>query len=100
MNQVYVVHSIRQQLGVAERANRSTPEDITVLLSHSGLAEIHWLYGTIRIPFSATKPLHHSSSSTVVADVFFSRLFGCLAYVHLQQYQHPALASHATQCVP
>ena len=57
-------HSIRdtpQQLGVAERLNRSISEGIATLLSQSGLARVwwedaamHWLYGKIRLPSSVT----------------------------------------------
>ena len=103
-------HSIRdtpQQLGVAERMNRSLSEGITVLLSQSGLtrtwwedAAMHWLYGKIRIPSSATGPstpfeLFYNRKP----DVSALRPFGCLAYVHLQKDQRPALASHAAQCI-
>ena len=103
-------HSIRdtpQQLGVAERMNRSIAEGITLALSQSGLgrswwedAAAHWLYGKIRIPSSIIAP--HTPF-----ELFYGRKpdasalwpFGCLAYVHLQKDQRPALAPHAEQCV-
>ena len=89
-------HSIRdtpQQLGVAERLNRSIAEGITTALSQSGLARnwweeaaTHWLHGKIRIPSSATAP-------RTPYELFYGRLpdasalclFGCLTYMHLQK---------------
>jgi transposase InsO family protein len=103
-------HSVRdtpQQLGVAERMNRSIAEGITTLLSQSGLgrawwedAATHWLHTKIRIPSSATAPL-------TPFELFYGRKpdasalrpFGCLAYVHLQKDQRPALAPHAAQSI-
>ena len=103
-------HTIRdtpQQNGVAERMNRSISEGITTLLSQSGLsrtwwedAATHWVYGKIGLPSSATAPL-------TPCDLFYGRKpdvpslrpFGCLAYVHLQKDQRPALTSHAVQCI-
>jgi transposase InsO family protein len=103
-------HSIRdtpQQVRVAERMNRSIAEGITTVLSQSGLthtwwedAATHWLHGKIRLPSSATAPstpfeLFYSRKP----DLSLLRPFGCLAYVHLQKDQHPALLLHAAQCI-
>ena len=103
-------HSIRdtpQQLGVAERLNRTLDEGITTLLSQSGLSRVWWedaathfLYGKMRIPSSITTP-------DSPFDLFYGRKgsvsqlrpFGCLAYVHLQKDQRKPFESHATQCV-
>ena len=103
-------HSVRdtpQQLGVAERMNRSIAEGITTALSQSGLsrtwwedAATHWLYAKIRLPSSATAPL-------TPFELFYGRKpsltlarpFGSLAYVHLQKDQHPPLTPHAAQCI-
>jgi len=103
-------HSVRdtpQQLGVAERMNRSLAKGITTALSQSGLtctwwedAAIHWLHGKIRLPSSVTAPL-------TPFELFYgqkpslsqTRPFGCLACIHLQKDQHPPLTSHAAQCI-
>jgi len=103
-------HTIRdtpQQNGVAEHMNCSISEGITTLLSQLGLshtwwedAATHWLFGKIRLPCSAMVPL-------TPFDLFYGQHldlsalhpFGCLAYVHLQKDQRPALGSHAVQCV-
>ena len=103
-------HSIRdtpQQLGVAEHMNRSIDEGITTLLSQSGLARhwwedaaMHWLYGKTRIPSSKPGSLTTLELFTKRRpDVSRLRPFGCLADVHLQKDQRPALAPHASQCV-
>ena len=103
-------HSIRdtpQQVGVAERMNRSIAEGITTLLSQSGFtrtwwedAATHWLHGKIRLPSSAIAPstpfeLFYGRKP----DLSAMRPFGCLAYVHLQKDQRPALLPHAAQCL-
>jgi hypothetical protein len=82
-------------------------EGITTALSQSSLtrtwwedAATHWLHAKIRLPSSATAPLPPF-------ELFYGckpllslvRLFGCLAYVHLQKDQRPLLTSHAVQCV-
>ena len=103
-------HSIRdtpQQLGVAERMNRSIAEGITTVLSQSGLgrgwwedAATHWLHGKIRIPSSAIAPFTpFELLYGRKPDASALRPFGCLAYVHLQKDQRPALAPHAEQCI-
>ena len=102
-------HSIRdtpQQLGVAEHLNRSISEGVTTLLSQLGLsrawweeAATHWLYGKIRLPSSVTKLTPFELFYGQKPDVSHLRPFGCLAYVHLQKDQRPALAPHAAQCV-
>jgi len=103
-------HSIRdtpQQLRVAECMNRSLSEGITTLLSQSGLtrtwweeAATHWLHGKIRLPSSATAPLTpFELFYGRKPDLSSMRPFGCLAYVHLQKDQRPALLPHASQCI-
>ena len=103
-------HTIRdtpQQNGVAEHMNRSISEGVTTLLSQSGLshtwwedAATHWLYGKIRLPSLTTAPLTpHDLFYGRRPDLSGLRPFGCLAYVHLQKDQHPALSSHAAQCL-
>lgn len=103
-------HSIRdtlQQVGVAERMNWSIAEGITTLLSQSGFtrtwwedATTHWLHGKIRLPSPAIAP-------STPFELFYGRKpdlsamcpFGCLAYVHLQKDQRPALLPHVAQCL-
>jgi hypothetical protein len=96
-----------QQVGVAEQMNCSIAEGITTILSQSGLthtwwedAAAHWLHGKIRLPSSATAPftpfkLFYGRKP----DLSSLRPFGCLAYVHLQGDQRPALLPHTAQCV-
>ena len=96
-----------QQVGVAERMNRSIAEGVTTLLSQSGLtrtwwedAATHWLHGKIRLPSSTTAPLTpFELFYGRKPDLSSMRPFGCLAYVHLQKDQRPALLPHAAQCV-
>ena len=103
-------HSIRdtpQQLGVAERLNRTLDEGITTLLSQSGLSRIWWedaanhfLYGKMRFPSSVTAPdTPYSLFYGKQGSVDRLRPFGCLAYVHRQKDQRGVFESHAAQCI-
>ena len=102
-------HSIRdtpQQLGVAERLNRTLAEGITTILSQSGLtrtwwedAAAHFLFGKIRLPSSVTNHSPYELFYGKRPSVDRLRPFGCLAYVHLQKDQHRALLPHAAQCI-
>ena len=102
-------HSIRdtpQQLGVAERLNRTLAEGITTALSQSGLtrtwwedAAAHFLSGKIRLPSSVTNRSPYELFYGKKPSVGHLRPFGCLAYVHLQKDQHGALLPHAAQCI-
>jgi len=59
-----------------------------------------WLYGKMRIPSS--RPGSQTALELFTKprpNVSRLRPFGCLAYVHLQKDQRPALAPHASQCV-
>jgi len=61
---------------------------------------MHWLYGKSRIPSSGVKvltPLELFCKRK--PDVSQLHPFGCLAYMHLQKDQHPALTPHTAQCV-
>jgi len=93
------IHDTPQQLGVTEWMNRSIAEGVTTLLSQSSLARTwwedamtHWLHGKIRLLSSTTAPL-------TPFELFYGRKpdlssmhpFGCLAYIHLQKDQRPAL---------
>jgi len=102
-------HSIRntpQQLGVAERLNRTLAEGITTILSQSGLmrtwwedAAAHFLYGKIRLPSLVTTHTPYELFYGQRPSVDRLRPFGCLAYVHLQKDQHRALLPHTAQCI-
>jgi hypothetical protein len=102
-------HSIRdtpQQLGVAERLNRTLSEGITTILSQSGLtrtwwedAATHFLFGKIRLPSSVTGHTPYELFYGKKPSVDRLCPFGCLVYVHLQKDQHGALLPHAAQCI-
>jgi len=95
-----------QQLGVAERLNRTLAEGITTILSQSGLTRTWWedtaahfLYGKIRLPSLVTTHTPYELFYGQRPSVDRLRPFGCLAYVHLQKDQHGALLPHAAQCI-
>jgi transposase InsO family protein len=97
-------HSIRdtpQQLGVAERFNRTLSEGITTIaigsIAHlSEDAANHFVYGRIRLPSQAmisrtSYELFYGKEGTIERP----RPFGCLAYVQLQKDERGALLPHA-----
>jgi len=101
------IHNTPQQLGVAEHMNCSIDEGIMMLLSQSSLAchwwedaAMHWLYGKTHIPSSKPGSLTTLELFTKQRlDVSHLRPFSCLAGVHLQKDQCPALTPHASQCM-
>ncbi len=107
---IHCEHSIRntpQQLGVAERLNRTLDEGITTLLAQSSLshtwwedAALHFLYRRMRLPSAATSPsTSHNLFYGKKGSIEWLRPFGCLVYVHLQKDQHSIFQSHPAQCV-
>lgn len=100
----YSIHDTLQQLGVAEQLDQLIAEGIMTALLQSGLgrnwwedATTHWLHGKICILLSVIAPLTLSSYSMANASTL--QPFRCLAYMHLQKDQRPALTPHADQCI-
>ena len=103
-------HTVRnrpQQNGVAEQFNQSLAEGITAMLHEAGLPTQFWgealaalVYVLNRIPAS-TMP--HTTPFEVwfkrKPDVSNLRIWGCLAYVHMQKDKRGALGSHMEKCI-
>ena len=103
-------HTVRnrpQQNGVAERFNRTLAEGITAMLSESGLPPTFWgealsslVHVLNRCPTSArpgTTP--YEAFYGRKPDVSHLRIWGCLAYVHVQKDKRAALGSHMEKCI-
>lgn len=96
-----------QQNGVAERFNRILSEGVTTMLSEAGLPLAFWgealsalVHVLNRCPTSArpdTTP--HAAFYGRKPDVSHLRVWGCLAYVHVQKDKRGALGSHMEKCI-
>jgi len=96
-----------QQNGVAERANRLFSERIVSLLNESGLPEKFWVeclaslvHVTNLCPTSAlVGKTPHEIWYGKKPDVSHLRVWGCLAYVHVQRDKRDKLGSHMEKCI-
>jgi len=103
-------HSVRnrpQQNGVAERANRTFSERITAMITESGLSKAFWaeclaalVHVLDRCPTSAVQgatPFELWNGKK--PDVSHLRVWGCVAYVHVQRDKRSKLGSHMEKCI-
>ena len=103
-------HTVRnrpQQNGVAERFNRNLEEGIIAMLQEAGLPSTYWgealctlVYVLNRTPSSArpgTTP--YEAWFGVKPNVSNLRIFGSLAYVHVQKDKRGPLGSHMEKCI-
>ena len=95
------------QNGVAERANRTLGEAITAVMTEAKLPPSFWAYGLAavvhqhnRFPTSAlVKSTPYEKWFGSKPDVSHLRIFGCLAYVHVQKDQRTSLQPHYRKCI-
>ncbi len=103
-------HSVRnrpQQNGVAERANRILGERITAMLSESGLSKAFWaeclaalVHVLDRCPTSALQgSTPYELWNGRKPGVDHLRVWGCVAYVHIQRDKRSKLDSHMEKCI-
>ena len=103
----YTCRNRPQQNGVAERANRLFAERIVALLNESGLSKMFWveclaaLVHVLNIcPTSALLgKTPHEIWHDRKPDVSHLRVWGCLAYVHIQKDKREKLGSHMEKCI-
>ena len=96
-----------QQNGVAERANRLFAERIVALLNESGLSKKFW----VECLAALVHVLNVCPTSALVGktpyevwnsrkpDISHLRVWGCLAYVHVQKDKCAKLGSHMEKCI-
>ena len=103
-------HTVRnrpQQNGVAERANRLFAERIVALLEESGLSRKYWaeclaalIHVLNRCPTSAVEgKTSYEVWYKKKPSVGHLRVWGCLAYVHIQKDKRAKLGSHMEKCI-
>ncbi|RVW31698.1 Retrovirus-related Pol polyprotein from transposon TNT 1-94 [Vitis vinifera] len=100
-----------QQNGVVERKNRHLLEVVRASLIAAKTPICYWgeaitsaAYLINRVPSSSINfqtPLQALTNAVVAPTVpnLPSRVFGCVAFVHLHKHQRTKLTSHALQCV-
>ena len=103
----YTCRNRPQQNGVAERANRLFEERIVALLNESGLSKKFW----VECLAALVHVLNACPTSALVGKTPFEvwnkrkpsvghlRVWGCLAYVHVQKDKREKLGSHMEKCV-
>ena len=103
-------HTMRnrpQQTGVAERVNRTLDEGITAMLHEARLPMSFWaealhtlVYTLNRTPRSANPGITpYEAFFGVKPDVSNLRIFGSLAYVHVQKDKRGPFGSHFEKCI-
>ena len=96
-----------QQNGVAERTNRTLDERITAMLEESGLPKSFWAECMSALvhtwnccPTSAVpKVTPYQLWYKRKPDVSHLRVWGCVAYVHIQKDKRAKLGSHMEKCI-
>ena len=103
----HTVHNRPQQNGVSEHANQTLDEGITTMLAESQVSRKFWaecLTALVHI-------LNRCDSSAVKGatpfeiwhkrkpDVSHLRVWGCLAYVHIQKDKRSSLGPHMEKCI-
>ena len=103
----YTVRNRPQQNGVAERANRTLAERITAMLDESGLSKRYWaecLAALVHVlnccpTVSVTDATPFEVWYGKKPDIGHLRVWGCVAYVHIQKDKRPSLGSHMDKCI-
>ena len=104
----YTVRNRPQQNGVAERANRTLAERITAMLDESSLSKRYWvecLAALIHVlNCCPTSALTEDITPFEIwykkkPDIDHLRVWGCVAYVHVQRDKRSSLGSHMDKCI-
>ena len=96
-----------QQNGHAERANRTVGELLTAMLAESGLPKTFWVECLAALicvlNCCPTSTLPHSTPHEAFRKekprVDHFRVWGCVAYVHVQKDKRKHLGSHMEKCI-
>ncbi|HEX3642288.1 MAG TPA: hypothetical protein VHV10_13435, partial [Ktedonobacteraceae bacterium] len=95
------------QNGVAERPHRTIAEGITAMLLESHLPANWWdkaaaAFVHVRnrsLPSTSDTLTPYEAWSAKKPDVSYFRVFGCVAYVHVQKKDRKAFQSHSKRCI-
>jgi transposase InsO family protein len=103
----YTVRNRPQQNGVAERANRTLAERITAMLDESGLSKRYWgecLAALVHVLNCCPTSIVTDSTPYEIwhnkkPDIGHLRVWGCVAYVHVQKDKRQSLGPHMEKCI-
>jgi transposase InsO family protein len=103
-------HTVRnrlQQNGDVERANRTVSDQVTAMLNEANLPVQFWFHAFVALLHvlnrSPTAPLSGQTPYKAwyrrKPDVSHLRVWGCLAYVHVQKDKRKSFGSHMEKCI-
>jgi hypothetical protein len=103
-------HTVRnrpQQNGDVERANRTVSDQVTSMLNEANLPVQFWFHAFVALLHvlnrTPTAPLldktPHEAWLGKKPDVSHLRVWGCLAYVHVQKDKRKSFGSHMEKCI-
>ena len=103
-------HTVRnrpQQNGDVERANRTVSDQVTSMLNEANLPVQFWFHAFVALLHvlnrTPTAPLldktPHEAWLKKKPDVSHLRVWGCLAYVHVQKDKRKSFGSHMEKCI-
>lgn len=103
----YTVRNRPQQNGVAEHANRTLAERITAMLDEASVSRAYWVeclaalvHVHNRCESSAVEKTPYEMLFKQKPDVSHLKVWGCLAYVHVQKDKRASnLSSHMEKCI-
>jgi len=107
---IYRRHTVRnrpQQNGHGERANRTISDGVTAMLHEAGLPMSFWFEAVgafVHVRnMCSTSNVHNSTPyerwHKEKPDVGHLRVWGCLAYVHIQKDKRVGLSPHMEKCI-
>ena len=103
-------HTMRnrpQQNGVAERVNRTLEEGITAMLHEARLPMSFWAEALHTLVYTLNRTPRSANPGITPCEAFFDvkpdvsnlRIFGSLAYVHVQKDKRGPFGSHFQKCI-
>jgi Reverse transcriptase (RNA-dependent DNA polymerase)/gag-polypeptide of LTR copia-type/GAG-pre-integrase domain/Integrase core domain len=103
-------HTVRnrpQQNGDVERANRTVSDQVTSMLNEANLPVQFWFHAFVALLHvlnrTPTAPLPGATPYEAwhrnKPDVSHIRVWGCLAYVHVQKDKRKSFGSHMEKCI-
>ena len=96
-----------QQNGVAERVNRTLEEGITAMLHEARLPMSFWAEALHTLVYTLNRTPRSANPGIIPYEAFFGvkpdvsnlRIFGSLAYVHVQKDKRGPFGSHFEKCI-
>ena len=103
----FTIKGTPQQNGVAERMNRTLAERARCMRLNAGLPKVFWAETVNAASFIINRSPSSAIDFKIPKEVWLGRLvdysslkiFGCLAYVHMQSEEYSKLDSKSRKCI-